>query len=117
VILGHLVMMVAGVINISVNAMHATPMPWDLVALPIFALGMMMTQPSLQVMALDCFPERRGLASSCYVTVQQFGNFLSSALLVPLLLGNTLSMAVGMAILQCLGLLVFCIAMRDGGSV
>jgi DHA1 family bicyclomycin/chloramphenicol resistance-like MFS transporter len=104
------------VINIGVNAMRATPMPWDLVALPIFALGMMMTQPSLQVMALDCFPQRRGLASSCYVTVQQFGNFLSSALLVPLLLGNTLHMAFGMAILQCLGLLVFCIAMRDGGS-
>ena len=116
VILGHLVMIVAGVINISVNAMHASPLPWDLVALPIFGLGMMLTQPSLQVMALDCFPERRGLASSCYVTVQQFGNFLSSALLVPLLLGSTLRMALGMAILQCLGLLVFFIAMRDGGS-
>jgi DHA1 family bicyclomycin/chloramphenicol resistance-like MFS transporter len=75
-----------------------------------------MTQPSLLVMALDCFPERRGLASSCYLTVQQFGNFLSSALLVPLLLGNTLHLAIGMAVLQCLGLLMFCIAMRDGRS-
>jgi MFS family permease len=62
VILGHLIMIVAGVINIAVNAMHASPLPWDLVALPIFGLGMMLTQPSLQVMALDCFPERRGLA-------------------------------------------------------
>jgi MFS transporter, DHA1 family, multidrug resistance protein len=116
VILGHLVMVVAGVINIGVNAMHASPLPWDLVALPIFGLGMMLTQPSLQVMALDCFPERRGLASSCYVTVQQFGNFLSSALLVPLLLDNTLHMALGMAILQCLGLLMFFVAMRYGRS-
>jgi DHA1 family bicyclomycin/chloramphenicol resistance-like MFS transporter len=116
VVLGHLVMVVAGVINIGVNAMHASPLPWDLVALPIFGVGMMMTQPSLLVMALDCFPERRGLASSCYLTVQQFGNFLSSALLVPLLLGNTLHLAIGMAVLQCLGLLMFCIAMRDGRS-
>jgi DHA1 family bicyclomycin/chloramphenicol resistance-like MFS transporter len=117
VLLGHLVMVVAGVINIGVNAMHASPLPRALVALPIFSLGMMLTQPSLQVMALDCFPERRGLASSCYLTVQQFGNFLSSALLVPLLLGSTLHMALGMAVLQCLGLVMFCIARRHGESV
>jgi DHA1 family bicyclomycin/chloramphenicol resistance-like MFS transporter len=115
VMLGHLVMVVAGVINIGLNAMHASPLPWALVALPIFSLGMMLTQPSLQVMALDCFPQRRGLASSCYVTVQQFGNFLSSAMLVPILLGSTLYMAFGMAILQCFGLLMFCIATRHGG--
>jgi MFS transporter, DHA1 family, multidrug resistance protein len=112
VLVGHLVMILAGVINISVNAMHASPMPWALVALPIFSLGMMMTQPFLQVLALDCFPERRGLASSCYITVQQFGNFLSSVLLVPMLLGSTLYMAIGMAVLQCFGLLMFCVARR-----
>lgn len=116
VLLGHLVMLVAGVINISLNAMHASPLPWALVALPVFSLGMMMTQPFLQVLALDCFPERRGLASSCYVTVQQFGNFLSSALLVPLLLGSTLYMALGMAVLQCIGLVMFCVARRHGES-
>ncbi|WP_233886909.1 multidrug effflux MFS transporter [Paraburkholderia flagellata] len=116
VLVGHLVMLVAGVINISLNAMHASPLPWALVALPVFSLGMMMTQPFLQVLALDCFPERRGLASSCYVTVQQFGNFLSSALLVPLLLGSTLYMALGMAVLQCIGLVMFCVAKRHGES-
>jgi DHA1 family bicyclomycin/chloramphenicol resistance-like MFS transporter len=57
-----------------------------------------------------------GWPSSCYVTVQQFGNFLSSALLVPLLLDNTLHMALGMAVLQYVGLLMFFIAMRDGRS-
>jgi MFS transporter, DHA1 family, multidrug resistance protein len=116
VLLGHLVMVVAGVINISVNAMHATPMPWALVALPIFSLGMMLTQPFLQVLALDCFPQRRGLASSCYITVQQFGNFLSSALLVPWLLASTLYMAFGMAVLQCFGLVMFWVARRHGAE-
>jgi DHA1 family bicyclomycin/chloramphenicol resistance-like MFS transporter len=116
VLVGHLIMVLAGVINISVNGMHASPMPWALVALPVFALGMMMTQPFLQVLALDCFPQRRGLASSCYVTVQQFGNFLSSALLVPMLLGSTLYMALGMAVLQGFGLVMFCVARHHGGS-
>jgi hypothetical protein len=55
---------------------------------------------------LDCFPERRGLASSGYVAIQQFGNFLLSALLVPLL-GSTTMMAICMAALQLLGLAMF----------
>jgi DHA1 family bicyclomycin/chloramphenicol resistance-like MFS transporter len=112
VMLGHAVMIVAGVINLTVNAVSAPPLPWDLVALPIFGLGLMITQPSLQLLALDCFPERRGLASSCYLTIQQLGYMLSSAFLVPVLLDNTLHMACGMAILQCLGLLMFWVARR-----
>lgn len=71
-----------------------------------------MTQPSLQLLALDCFPERRGLASSGYVTAQQIGNLLSSALLVPLLLDSTMKMALGMAGLQIAGLVAFHVALR-----
>jgi DHA1 family bicyclomycin/chloramphenicol resistance-like MFS transporter len=76
---------------------------------------MIMTQPSLQLLALDCFPERRGLASSGYVAIQQFGNFLLSALLVPLL-GSTTKMAICMTGLQLLGLAMFVAAHNVGGS-
>jgi len=114
VIQGHAVMMLAGAFNLAVTVLHAPAMPWALVALPIFAVGMTMTQPSLQLLALDCFPERRGLASSGYVTVQQVGNLLSSALLVPLLLDSTVKMAVGMAGLQLVGLVAFHVARRRG---
>lgn len=112
VFLGHGVMLLAGVANITVTKLGLPAMPWALVALPVFAAGMMITQPSLQLLALDCFPARRGLASSGYVTVQQFGNFLSSALLVPLLLDATVKMALGMAGLQLAALLAFAIARR-----
>ena len=111
---GHVVMMVAGAFNLAVTALHVPAMPWALVALPVFAAGMMMTQPSLQLLALDCFPERRGLASSGYVTAQQVGNLLSSALLVPLLLDSTVKMALGMAGLQIAGLVAFHVALRRG---
>ena len=114
VIQGHAVMMAAGAFNLAVTILHVPAMPWALVALPIFAAGMTMTQPSLQLLALDCFPERRGLASSGYVTVQQVGNLLSSALLVPLLLDSTVKMAIGMAGLQLAGLVAFHVARRRG---
>ena len=106
VMLGHAVMLLAATFNIAVCALHVPAMPWALVALPVFSTGMIMTQPSLQLLALDCFPERRGLASSGYVAIQQFGNFLLSALLVPLL-GSTTEMSICMAALQLLGLAMF----------
>ncbi len=111
VLLGHAVMMLAGTFNIAVCTLHASAMPWALVALPIFATGMTITQPSLQLLALDCFPNRRGLASSGYVAMQQFGNFLLSALLVPVL-DSTVKMAVCMAVLQLLGLVMFVTTQR-----
>ena len=73
---------------------------------------MMLTQPGLQLLALNCFPARLGLASSGYVTVQQASNALSSALLVPFLLGSTLHLALGVAALQLLALLAFWLSQR-----
>ena len=112
VLLGHGVMLVATLLNIGVSLWLPSGIPWSLLALPLFGLGLMLTQPGLQLLALDCFPERRGLASSGYITVQQAGNALSAALLVPLLLGSTLSLALGMAALQYLGLLAFWLSQR-----
>ena len=117
VLLGHAVMLLAGILNIAITTMHAPAMPWALMALPVFAAGMTITQPSLQLLALDCFPERRGLASSGYVTGQQFGNFLMAALLVPLLLDSTVKMALCMAGLQLLGLTMFVAAQRGAAAV
>lgn len=112
VLLGHAVMLVATLLNIGVSLCLPVGIPWSLLGLPLFGLGLMLTQPGLQLLALDCFPERRGLASSGYITVQQAGNALSAALLVPLLLGSTLSLALGMAALQYLGLLAFWLSQR-----
>lgn len=113
VLFGHGVMLVATLLNISFSHWLPAGVPWSLVALPIFSLGLMLTQPGLQLLALDRFPDRRGLASSVFITIQQAGNALASALLVPLLLGSTLSLALGMAALQYLGLLAFWLSQRS----
>ncbi|SDS10094.1 MFS transporter, DHA1 family, bicyclomycin/chloramphenicol resistance protein [Pseudomonas oryzae] len=110
VLIGYAVMLAAVLLNIGAALWLPVGVPWSLLALPPFAIGLMLTQPGLQLLALDRFPERRGLASSGYVTLQQAGNALSAALLVPLLLGSTLSLALGMAALACLALLAFGLA-------
>lgn len=112
VLLGYGVMLVSSLLNIGAALWLPVGVPWSLLALPLFSLGLMLTQPGLQLLALDRFPSRRGLASSGYITVQQIGNALSSALLVPLLLDSTLSLALGMAVLAHLALLAFWLAQQ-----
>lgn len=109
---GYVVMLMAAVVNIGAALWLPVGVPWSLLALPLFGLGLMLTQPGLQLLALERFPARRGLASSGYVTIQQTSNALSAALLVPLLLGSTLSLALGMAVLAGLAWLAFRLAQR-----
>ncbi|MDG1580405.1 multidrug effflux MFS transporter [Pseudomonas sp. GOM6] len=114
VLLGHAVMLPAALLNIGLVLWLPLALPWAVLALPLFGLGLMLTQPGLQLLAMDCFAQRRGLASSAFVTLQQLGNALSAALLVPLLLDSPLYLALGMAGLQVLGLLAFVLVLRGG---
>lgn len=112
VVLGSALMLVATLLNIAICLWLPSGVPWSLLALPLYALGLMLTQPGLQLLALDRFPARRGLASSAFITVHQLVTALSSALLVPLLLDSPLHLALGMAALQYLALLAFWLAQR-----
>jgi DHA1 family bicyclomycin/chloramphenicol resistance-like MFS transporter len=61
----------------------------------------------MQLLALDLFPKRRGLASSALGTVHTSTSTISAALVVPLLWGSTLGLASGMAVFLMLGGLAF----------
>jgi DHA1 family bicyclomycin/chloramphenicol resistance-like MFS transporter len=110
--IGHIVMLAANVLNLAASWLNLPGIPWSLLALLIFAAGLMLTQPGLQLLALDCVPARRGLASSCYVAAQQFGNAVSAAVLIPHLLGSTLGLAAGMAALHLFGAVMLALAHR-----
>ncbi|MCY1423413.1 Multidrug resistance protein MdtL [compost metagenome] len=110
VLIGYALMLAAALLNIGAALWLPVGVPWSLLALPLFGFGLMLTQPGLQLLALDRFPERRGLASSGYVTIQQASNALSAAVLVPLLLDSTLGLALGMGALVVLALLAFGLA-------
>ena len=109
---GHIVMFAANLLNVAISWLHGPGIPWSLLALPIFSVGLMLTQPGLQLLALDCVPARRGLASSCYVAAQQFGNAISAAVLIPPLMSSTLGLAAGMAGLQLFGAAMLLLAHR-----
>ncbi|MBL8490574.1 MAG: multidrug effflux MFS transporter [Rhodocyclaceae bacterium] len=110
VALGIALMMAAALANLLLNATVPPRFPWPLLPLPLYTLGLAMTMPALQLMALDHFPERRGLASSCQSVVHTGTNVLTAAVLAPLLWGSTLDLALGMGASLALGILAFALS-------
>lgn len=109
--LGSLIMALAAAGNLVMNILMPAQLPWAILPFPFYNLGMAMAMPSLQLLALDLFPEKRGLASSCQGTVQNVTNAFTAAVLAPLLWSTPLTLAYGMAGFLALGLVVFAIAL------
>ena len=101
--LGYGVMASAALINLTVNLSLPPALPWSVLPLFIYTLGMALAMPSLSLLALDPFPEQRGLAASCQTFFQSGFNSLAAGLIAPALWGSTLTLALGMSGMLLLG--------------
>ena len=104
---GYVVMAAAVAINLAVSAMLEPSLPWSLVFAPVYTFGMALAMPALSLMALDRFPLRRGLASSCQGFLQMGLNATVAGVLAPLVWSSTLGLAGGAASLTLAGGLLF----------
>ena len=110
--LGYAVMIVAAALNIGVNLAIAPRLPWSVLPVGLYVVGLALAMPSLSLRVLDLFPQRRGLISSCQGVVQTGVNALTAALLAPLAWGSTLTLALAMALFLLLGLAAFAARQR-----
>jgi len=104
---GYALMLAAGLLNVALSALLPAGLPQSVLPIPLFTLGMAMAMPSLSLLALDLFPARRGMASSCQSFLQMGLNAAVAGAVVPLLWGSTLSLAAGMCLFAGLGLFAF----------
>jgi DHA1 family bicyclomycin/chloramphenicol resistance-like MFS transporter len=100
---GYCVMIAAVVINLAINAFLPPGLPWSILPIPVYTLGMSLAIPCLTLLALDPFPAQRGLASSCQMFLQSIFNGLVAGAIAPALWGSTLSLACGMGGLMLAG--------------
>lgn len=100
---GYAVMATAALLNLGLNLALPPGLPWSVLPLFVYTIGMSLAMPSLTLFALDPFPAQRGLAASCQTFFQAGFNGLSAALIAPLLWSSTLHLALGMAGLMALG--------------
>ena len=103
--IGYLIMGCAGIFNLSLNLALPPALPWSVIPLFVYTLGMSLAMPSLTLMALDPFAGERGLAASCQTFFQSGFNSLAAALIAPALWGSTITLALGMLGLMSFGAL------------
>ena len=105
--LGFVIMLAASAANVALNAAVEPGLPWAVLPVAFYVVGMSLAMPSLMLRVLDLFPERRGLISSCQGAVQTGVNAVTASLLAPLAWVSTLGLAVAMAGFLLLGLAAF----------
>ncbi|BAL26690.1 multidrug effflux MFS transporter [Azoarcus sp. KH32C] len=107
IVTGFTVMATAAVLNLLVSGLLVPGLPWSVVPIVIYTFGMALAMPSLTLLALDLFPARRGLASSCQSFLQVGVNSVTAGGLAPLCWSTPLMLAAGMAGFLALGGLAF----------
>lgn len=109
-------MLMAALLNVLQGLLMA-PATVNVVApLAFYVLGMALTMPNLNLMALDCFPRNRGMASAMQSFVQMTFTSLVVGALVPLVAHSVVSLAMMMLLLNLTGFSLWhWLRRREGG--
>ena len=95
--------------NIAFHAMNPAALPWTVIPLFFYAMGMSLSLPTLTLIGLDFFPAHRGLASSCQAFTLTAMNAVTAGVLVPLVSASPLRFALLAGTMMIAGL--FCYVM------
>ncbi|WP_228488027.1 multidrug effflux MFS transporter [Rhodocyclus gracilis] len=101
--LAYAVMSVAALSNLVLCLSLPPGVPWSVAPIFVYTFGMSLAMPILTLVALDPYPEKRGLAASCQTFLQSGCNAFAASIIAPALWGTTLSLAFGMGGLMLLG--------------
>lgn len=102
--LGFALMIMAAAGNLMHSAWMPPGLPGSILPITLYVTGMSFAMPSLSLLVLDLFPDRKGLVSSCQSFLQVGLNSVSAGLFAPLLWSSPLMLASGMSLFLLLGL-------------
>ncbi|NOT16586.1 MAG: multidrug effflux MFS transporter [Sulfuriferula sp.] len=102
----------AAFINLAYNVWFTPSWPWAVLPLSLYGMGMSLAMPSITLMAMDIFPQHRGLASSMQGFVQTMLNALVAGLISPMLSFSPVFLAAGMMGFLLLGKLTWSLLSR-----
>ncbi|HSN41964.1 MAG TPA: multidrug effflux MFS transporter, partial [Burkholderiales bacterium] len=101
--IGYIVMFCAAAFNLFYSGFFGPALPWTVLPVMCYTVGMSLAMPSVTLIALDLFPHNRGLASS----LQGFGHSFLTAIVAgavsPLLSHAAITLALGMGALLLSG--------------
>jgi DHA1 family bicyclomycin/chloramphenicol resistance-like MFS transporter len=92
---GVTISVIGGVVGLAFAALSlGDDLPWAIVGFVLIALGNGMSYPTLQIMLLDLFPDRRGAVMSGATFITLLFNAVTAALVTPVVGASTLGFAV-----------------------
>ncbi|WP_018412776.1 multidrug effflux MFS transporter [Methyloversatilis thermotolerans] len=95
--IAYAIMLAAAFINVAMNLLMPAALPWAVLPIALYNVGQALAMPILSLLALELFPRSRGMVSSCQAFAQSLTNAAAAGLVVPLLWGEPLHLACGMA--------------------
>ena len=102
---GYLIMLGAVMLNVAYNAMFPPVVPWAILPIMLYTIGMSLAMPSITLLSLDLFPARRGMAASMQGFIQTMVMTFASGVVSPLLAESGLKMALGVFVFMAAGYL------------
>jgi len=110
--MAYAIMAGASVVNLVLNLLLPPMLPWTILPLLFFVVGMATAMPSLTLMGLDLFPSQKGLAASIQGFIMLGSNSIVSAF-VPMIWGTTLSLAFTQMVIMGVSLLTLILYVRS----
>ena len=100
--LGYAVMFAAVICNVAYHAVAAPALPWTVLCVMFYTLGMAIAMPTLTLLALDLFPDNRGMAASLQGFQHSLFTAVAAVAIVPLVAESALAVALtATALLAC----------------
>ena len=90
---GFLIMLVASLVNVTLNLFFDPHPAWALLPIAVFAFGWALMVPVVTLMVLDLVPDRRGMASSVQSCVGSLANALVAGAIAPLVMHSAVALA------------------------
>ncbi len=109
---GFMLMGGAAIANLTYHAFLPAAIPWSVIPVFFYTIGMSLTAPGVTLMVLDLFPTHRGVAASCQSFVQTMLGAVVAGVVAPILSASAFWLAVG----QSTCVLIALIAWRIGRS-
>ena len=117
VFVGYLIMCGAVVFNIAYSLFFPPALPWTVLPVMIYTIGMALAMPSVTLLTLDLFPQLRGMTSSLQGFAHSLFAGLTAGVVSPLLSGSALMLACGMGGMALLGWLSWMLYLRVAASI
>jgi len=109
---GYLIMAGAAVFNVIYCALFPPTLPWTVLPVMIYTIGMALAMPSVTLLALDLFPQLRGMTASLQGFAHSLFASITAGIISPLVSGSALTLALGMSGLLLLGALSWIFYLR-----